>query len=268
MPLATMADGVIWPPEGSTIRAQAGGVVARVLPRPGDWLSPGQPVLDMSDPILSSEVRVLEAQQTELLARRTALAQDPFGLRIIEREIAHVEERLGLARARLADLTVVAPGEGVFLSPTLTDLPGRYLGKGELVGFVTRLRRPIVRVAVPASEIDMLRERTRAVEVRLTERPAAVLRAEVRQISPAATRLLPHAALGVRGGGSISEDPAAGDSPQAIEDLFNIELELPLEEGLNRIGGRVHVRFDQGTEPLGWQLYRVVRRLFLTRFDV
>ena len=45
-------------------------------------------------------------------------------------------------------------------------------------------------------------------------------------------------------------------------------LELPAELTLVNAGGRAYVRFDHGAEPLGFQLYRRVRQLFLSRFHV
>jgi putative peptide zinc metalloprotease protein len=43
---------------------------------------------------------------------------------------------------------------------------------------------------------------------------------------------------------------------------------LPPEVRAPRYGERVFVRFDHGFEPLGFQAYRAVRRLFLRQFDV
>ncbi len=37
---------------------------------------------------------------------------------------------------------------------------------------------------------------------------------------------------------------------------------------VSAIGGRVHVRFDHGWEPIGWRLYRSLRQVFLKRFNV
>jgi putative peptide zinc metalloprotease protein len=45
-------------------------------------------------------------------------------------------------------------------------------------------------------------------------------------------------------------------------------IELTVDEPVNRLGGRTYVRFDHGTEPLGFQWYRRVRQLFLRQFNV
>jgi putative peptide zinc metalloprotease protein len=55
---------------------------------------------------------------------------------------------------------------------------------------------------------------------------------------------------------------------KAFQKIFLFDLELPTYEGLYNVGGRVHVRFDHGKEPLVWRLYRGVRQLFLRRFNI
>jgi putative peptide zinc metalloprotease protein len=222
----------------------------------------------MSDPVLAAEVRVLEAQLRELEAQRDALVEDPFGAQIAEQEMHRFRERLDRSRQRLRDLTVLSPGAGLFMSASLVDLPGRYLAQGDLVGYVMDFERPVIRVAVPASDIDLLRENTRAITVRLSQNLAEVVPARVSQIAPAATSLVPNAALTARGGGKISIDPTEAEGNRSLEDLFHVELIIPRQRGLARIGGRAYVKFDHGYEPLGLQMYRRLRQLFLKQFDV
>ena len=85
---------------------------------------------------------------------------------------------------------------------------------------------------------------------------------------PAASDRLPSPALAIEGGGQIATDPRLRDRSAALERLFEIELELPGTVGLVNAGGRVHLRFDHGTDPLARQLWRRVRQLFLARLDV
>jgi putative peptide zinc metalloprotease protein len=55
---------------------------------------------------------------------------------------------------------------------------------------------------------------------------------------------------------------------KAFQKLFLFDIELPDLGGLYNVGGRVHVRFDHGKEPLIWRWYRSIRQLFLRRFSV
>ena len=48
----------------------------------------------------------------------------------------------------------------------------------------------------------------------------------------------------------------------------NADGRADLEAQVDRLGGRVYVQMDHGYQPIGAQLYREVRQLFLSRFDV
>ena len=114
----------------------------------------------------------------------------------------------------------------------------------------------------------MVRQRTRGVEVRLADNPSVVLPAEIAREVPSATDHLPSLALSTLGGGDILLDPSDPSGVKALERIFQLELRLPPSDLITGIGGRVHVRFDHGTEPLGWRIYRSVRQVFLRRFNV
>jgi putative peptide zinc metalloprotease protein len=74
--------------------------------------------------------------------------------------------------------------------------------------------------------------------------------------------------LGSGGGGEVPVDPRDPAGRRAIEKMFEVELELPATSALVNAGGRVYIRFDLGSEPLGVQWGRRLRQLFLSRFQV
>jgi len=67
---------------------------------------------------------------------------------------------------------------------------------------------------------------------------------------------------------SAVTDPRDPQGRTAVRKVFQVDLELPVPDGLVNLGGRVYVRFDHGREPLAAQWYRQLRQLFLARFDV
>ena len=104
--------------------------------------------------------------------------------------------------------------------------------------------------------------------MRLAGRPEETLAARVSAEVPAATQQLPSLALSVAGGGEIALDPTEGQQGIAFEKLFLFDLEV--EEGANPsgVGERVYVRFGHEPEPVAAQVYRAIRRVFLSRFSV
>ena len=88
---------------------------------------------------------------------------------------------------------------GRFVLARAEDLPGRFLRKGELIGYVTQEGRSIVRVVVSQDDVDLVRNRLARADVRLAENMAEVVPANVlrevrasRSEHPGETRLINH----------------------------------------------------------------------------
>jgi putative peptide zinc metalloprotease protein len=270
VPYRTAAEGIVWIPEDARVRAGAQGFVTEVLAAPGQQVAAGQPLLMSSDPALTLRVRMHEAELEELQARYdAAFTVDRVLAMTVYEELALGRERLADARAREAELLIESPADGIFMLPgAAEDLPGRYLQRGELVGYVVGAQAPTVRVLVPQRQIDIVRQRTSAVELRFAEAFERTLQARVWNESPGATTELPSAALGLRGGGTIATDPAAGTQLQTFQRFFQFDLLVEDAGPPARLGGRAYVRFMHGSEPLVFRWYRSARQLLLEVFNV
>jgi putative peptide zinc metalloprotease protein len=121
---------------------------------------------------------------------------------------------------------------------------------------------------VSQANIDLVRYRTRAVDVRLSEQVATTIPTRIRRLVPGASEKLPAKALGNAGGGELPVDPSDRQGLTAVQKVFQLDLELPSKTHLVNLGGRAYVRIDHGWAPLGVQLYRSFRQLFLSRFNV
>lgn len=107
-----------------------------------------------------------------------------------------------------------------------------------------------------------MRNRTRDIQVRISEAPQSIWQAKLRRGMPGATRDLPSAALGDRGGGRILTDSTDEDGLRALEPVFQIDLDLPANPAAY-VGGRVMARFDHGYEPLVYRWQRALKGLLL-----
>jgi len=267
LPLSTYAQGVVWAPDQSEVRAGADGVVAQLLTLPDAAVDAGAPLLELADPLLSYRVRILEADVREAEARYYALrTSEPVQAAIVMDEIGTIREDLALARTRLEALTVRSRATGNFLVEQPRDLVNRYVRNGDLIGYIGDKSNGRVRVAVTQDDIGLIRERTDAVWVRLIEQIDEPVKASVTRAVPAAMDRLPSPVLGTMGGGPVPTDPGDSEGLRTLDNVFHIELEIP--KTIPRIGGRAYVRFDHGAEPLARQAYRRLRQLFLRRFDV
>jgi putative peptide zinc metalloprotease protein len=266
-PSNTLARGVVWLPEQAQIRAQTDGFVAKILVRDGEPVREGDVLLVMEDPDLVVERDVLARKLAGLQADQfSALLRDPGRAQNLEQDLVSVESELGRADERIGQLTVRAQLAGRLAMPRQEDLPGRFFRRGERMGYVLASEEIGVRAAVPEYEVDLMREATGRITVRLADSPGQLLDAErVREV-PAATNELPSAALGDRGGGPYVTDPADKDALHTLEPLVLIDIKLPAMN-LQRVGARAWVRFDHGAQPLAEQSYRRLRQLFLRHFN-
>ena len=269
VPYRSRSEGVIWVPEEAHVRASADGFIGHVVAEPGSRVTRGQPVVELRDPVLPAKVTELEARRAELLARYDEQwPTDRARADVIREELTYVTQQVADVRRRMADLTVRAAADGTFVVAAPEDLPGRFVRKGELLGYAVESETVTVRTVVSQAAIDLVRQRTARVDVRLAERLDQPVPAVIRRAVPGGSEQLPTTALGVAGGGQIAVDPRDGRGVTAIERVFQVDLELPVTSRFLNVGGRAYVRFDHGREPLLVQWYVATRQLFLTRFNV
>jgi putative peptide zinc metalloprotease protein len=269
VPLSTRAEGVMWVPEEYFVRAGGEGVVDLVVAQPGSLVRPGELLIKCTDPFLPARIRVLEARYAELeTLHDSQLLEDRLKAQITADDMKNVAGQLEDARRRAAELAIYSDRAGRFLVPGAQDLPGRFVRRGEVLGYVVEPSAVTVRVVVSQPDADLVRARTRLIQVRLPENFTEVTEATLKREVPAATDRLPGRALGQPGGGAVATDPMDRMGLKSFEKMFLFDIAPPAAAwGLN-IGGRAYVRFDHGTEPLVWRWYRALRQLFLKRFNV
>lgn len=269
MPLWTTTEGVVWLPEQSVVRSGTDCEISSLLVPVEAAVVRGTPLVGGSDPFLEAEIGVFKARLDELYASYGAV---PFQDRV-ERKM--LQEEIGLARGDLKDaegklekLLVRSPASGNFIPVDARNLPGRFVKKGEVLGYIIADHRPTVRVVVRQADIALVQERLTGVTVLLAGQPATPWPADVKRIVPAADLNLPSAALGTGGGGNIPVDPTDPEMLRALTAVFQVDIILPEAVENAHVGGRVHVRFEHGTMPLALQWYRSLSQLFLRKFNV
>jgi putative peptide zinc metalloprotease protein len=267
-PLHTVSEGVIWLPEESYVRAANAGFVRAIASRSGTQVSAGDLLVETEEPELVASVRVL---QSEIYGLRKRLASEQFTDRvqadITRQEIGLKESNLSREQQRADALNVRSAVAGIFLSPAVQDLPGRYAKRGDVLGYVIFQQSRIARVVVTQDDIDLVRNKLNKVEIKLANRPSVSYQARIVREVPAASENLPSKALTEAGGGRFAADPRDSNQVKTLQRTFQFDLELPPEAANTNFGSRILIRFDHGFEPLAHQFYRRLRQLFLSRFE-
>jgi putative peptide zinc metalloprotease protein len=269
LPLRTHAEGVIWLPDQSLLRAGGKGVFERWLVEPGTRVAQGTPIAALDDPALAAELDVARARFDEAAARYKSTQFTNLVEAAVHREQFEQAQRVFERTAeRAARLIVRSEAAGTVVAPRPQDMAGQFFKQGELLGYVLDRRQFIARVIVPQADIDLVRTRLESVELRLADAiPEAYPATVIREV-PGGVDELPSAALGPSGGGVIAVDPKDGNGLKTLERVFVFDLRLPPEAAPKAFGERVYVRFEHRPEPLLSQGYRRFRQLFLSRFNV
>jgi putative peptide zinc metalloprotease protein len=268
VPSWTRADGFIRLPDHSLVRAGADGFIVQTLRVSGESVSSDELLFELDDPVLRARVEKLEWRQRELEVRRVrALSKDLVEAAVLKEHLADLKVEMQQAYTQLEKLFVASPSSGVFSLSRAQDLPGRFVRKGDLLGYVVDPSAALARVVVPQTRVDLVRRQTRRVELRLASRPEETFIVTIHREVPSATAELPSRILGTQGGGEISVDVRDAKGVRTIEPVFQFDLALPIRAHRGFVGDRVFVRFEHQKEPLTHQLSRLVRQLLLARLE-
>lgn len=269
MPLRSTAQGVIWLPEESAVRSAIDMELTEVLAEQDSMVYPGTVLLRGESPLINTEIELVSAQLREAYAeyhQQTLI--DRVKRNLIQDDIDRLQAELQQLRSDQEKLQVLSPAAGMLALQDGHRLTGRFVRQGELLGYVVAEHRPTIRTVIHQNDINLVRERTHSVKVRLNAQPEKTLAASIQRIVPAADMRLPTPALGTAGGGRIPVDPSDPDRVRAQAAFFQLDLVLPESVSAPHIGGRVFVKFDHGSMTLARQAYRGLRQLFLRHLYV
>lgn len=266
LPLATVAQGVLWLPEDSQLRAAGDGFVTRVAVKSGSRVRAGETLLELADPLVAAERRVLLARRTEAEARLVALLPvDRVQAAMVRDELQGLAADLARNAERNAGLVVRAATDGVVWLARAQDLQGKHVTHGASLGWLLRDEPAVARIVVDQLRVGLVRERTDSVQIRLAGGSGPTMKGTVLRQVPAAGTRLPSAALGSSAGGAFAVDPSAHDGVTTLDPVFQFDVALPIPALGNFAGARLLARFDHGTEPLWQQWLRYARQVFLAR---
>lgn len=269
MPLSADAQGVVWVPENAEVRADTPGFVRQLLVQPDTMVNAGDLILQSRNPQLHADLQSHWAriEQAEV-ERLSGLATEPL-LASLALDSLH-KERATLANleSKVDGLAIRARTDGRLVIPRAADLPGKFLKRGELVGYV--LTGPIrtVRTVVAQQHTDLVRGALRQVKLKLADRLDQTYTAVVVREIPGGRDELPSRALSSDGGGVFATDPRDASGLKTLERVFQLDLLLPESVGVVALGTRAWVRFELKPEPLAYRWWRSLRLLLLSHFNV
>jgi len=269
-PSRTIADGVAWPAVQSQVRAEVDGFVREIRVKNGDLVAVGDVVVVAEDPFLEARRRVILSRIETLVAQEAMTRrQDRVEAAVLKEEIAAAEAQLERIDKQLESMVIRADRSGRIVIPMVADLRNVFVRRGAVVGYVIDpedLRT--LRVMIEQDRVGLVRARTRAIEAWPSGFDREPVGARIVRETPGGVMELPTAALGVQGGGSIPVDPRDAGGTRTLQRYFEFEVLLDETDPGAFLGRRSTVKFDHGFEPVGFQIARNMRQLFLRLYGV
>ncbi len=261
---STYAEGLVNLPENALIRAGTDGIIKQVLVTDGVPVTTGTRILKLENLELDTRHDILLARLEEAHARlKEKMLQERNEAEIIKVKISSIETEIKDVNEQLKSLNITSTTSGIVYLPLASDLPGKYVKRGEIIGYIVDLSQVSARVVIPQSAIDDVQHETQSIYVRLRSRPDEILLAKFLRKLPQATDQLPSRLLGSGAGGEVAVDFRDESGVQTISNIFEVEISLPLRNSGNYLGQRVYVRFIHQRESLGSQLLHRLNLLLL-----
>lgn len=272
LPYATYVHGVINSSEPAQVRAGVSGELTELWAKDGQPVNAGDPLMQIAAPELKMEVELLEARQRGIEQELMANVRDTQTAAILRETLVPVVRELNDARERAAATTLTSPHSGLLLMPKGNPVLGSYLNRGTSIAVVVRPKDLRIQALLPTHQVERVRADSRDVSMRIPGNEEDI-GGHLRWVSPTSDRAIPSQALSGEGGGNVAVDPsevADDGSPLAFRRhyLADFGVEGLLQSGLPmHLGGRVHVRIEHTPEPIGFRLWRDLRRSFLRLFE-
>lgn len=270
MPSSTDTEGVVWVPPLAQVRAPVAGFVRERQAADDALVAAGAPLLALENDELQRRDAMLAAQVDEYQARYVqAHAQNPVQAAITRHQWQSLLTEKRAVDEQVQSQQVRSRHAGRYVSAQPEDMTGRYVQRGELLGYVLT-EAETVRVVVPQSSLERIHRSLEGVRVRLVQDAGREFEARVLREVPSATDELPSMALSLQGGGSIGVDPRKSQEGRAksAENLFVMDLQLPPDAPRGYVGARVYVKFSHEPRPIALQAYDMVRQMVLRQLKL
>lgn len=283
VPKTTTIEGVVQVDESSRITVQENCFFVRWHVDAAEQVSQNQPLLSCESEELQADLAVVLAQYKEVNARRRSAYDDPVQLKVLDEEMIQLKNSIDELEVRSERLTLKASVAGTLMLPHYADLNGQWLRRGQVIGYIAAVDQFTINAMLPEHLVEQVRSDVNAVNIRgssdvytqysstdsssdSSSDSTGLKPTDIKwTVVPSSSRELASPALAIDGGGVIAMDPTKEN--QAIENYFPVELKIRQLQ-LPYVNERVYLQFSHQDEPIGFRLYRTVRRTFLTYFDV
>jgi hypothetical protein len=227
----------------------------------------------LSDSQLETEIKRLQGNLKAALAteQKSRNMQDMPLNALHKVAVDTANKQLDDAKRRKEELTIRASIDGQVIAPELKFRSGEYIARGTELCRVETNDKLLVRSLIDQREIalglqhDGKLHLMKQPEIRLAGDVGKTLTGGEVKLIAGGTRRLPHASLGVAGGGEYTTDPRDPQGQHAETPQFEMWVDLANPQMTYVSGQRGWVRLTVGSKPLIWNWYNRFLQLIETK---
>lgn len=246
--------GVVESSARTGVFALQGGFLDEVLVKPGARVSEGDAIVVLRNDELLHRLRMARAMLSEFESvEREMTATSPSSVLIARDRVVAQRDAVAFLEAQAERLIVRAPHDGVLVGPEITGMIGGLVSEGDALGEIVDLDEVRVAASLPQVESAWLFDAGEPyrVAIRPVSLPGVVVRGENAVAVDAGQQILPHAGLGVSGGGTIALDQQDRTGRLTERAQFVVYVEpVASDRWVPTPGERVHLRFRLSAKPL------------------
>lgn len=157
-PLLVRLEGVVEPVEKRVVRNEAPGIVEKILAVDGQHVAKGDVLLVLRDPVVEHDL--LQSKESlraaEIKYKASLAGSKPSQAQADWQEVVAYQKQVDERQLRVDKLTVRAEIEGQVISPSLVDLPGKYIPRASELMTVAAMDRFLVRSVVTQDDAELI----------------------------------------------------------------------------------------------------------------
>jgi putative peptide zinc metalloprotease protein len=268
-PVSVYAPGVLKAEQATGVTSIAEGFFAQQLVPSGTQVEAGAALMRLQNPELEMELSRVEAQLREVDARLLqARETSPVQLRPLQAARQELQARSGEVRRQQEGLLVRARHAGIWTTPPVAELQGRWFPRGAMLGSLTDPSQfRFIALLQQQDAARLFAQTPRKTFVRLHGLSGRSLPVLAVELVPGETHLLPADVLGWAGGGSLATDNTDSSGLRTLDPFYELLLTLPVSTEVDfRHHSTGRVRFTFKAEPLLTQWTRKLRQLLQKRY--
>jgi putative peptide zinc metalloprotease protein len=265
LPKTTSIEGVVLAKKDSRLVVNEGCFFDAWLKPAGSIVRSGDPIVSCHNDKLETELLASQWQLKEVKAKMRGSYSDPVQMNVLKEEINLLSNTIKEFEARISSLVINSQVDGELFIDNEKDRMGDWLKRGEVLGFVVSKEQLKINAMLPEYLIEEVRNEVDSIRLMVSSDLQPLETIKDWKIFPSTSREVVSELLTEQGGGNIKLDPSQNN--KTIESYFFVEI-LPKEALHSHINQRVYLQFIHQGEPIGFRAYRIVRRTFLSYFDV